>query len=104
MQTVAEKMRSAAMERVCSAPLSETFGCMMDGTAIKLTDLSYRNFIMLLYREALDRLRVRSNIILLINTVANMEKQNPVITYECLLCFVIINYLTLDPFFSRYSC
>jgi len=34
--------------------------------ASKLTDLSYTNFIMLLYREALDRLRVRSNIILLL--------------------------------------
>ena len=32
--------------------------------ASKLTDLSYMNYIMLLYREALDRLRVRSNIIL----------------------------------------
>ena len=64
MQIVAEKTRSAAMERVCSAQSSETFGSMTDGKASKLTDLSYTSFIMLLYREALDRHGVRSNIIL----------------------------------------
>ena len=51
-----EDKRSAAMETVCSAPSSENFGCRMDGKASKLNDLSYMNFIMLLYREALDRL------------------------------------------------
>ena len=65
-----EDKRSAAMDRVRSAQSLETFGCMTDGTASKLTDLSYTNFIMLLYRGALDRLRVRSNIILLGKSLA----------------------------------
>jgi len=63
MQMAAEKTRDRQQWKQFVGNLSVYNGG--DGKqASKLTNLSDTNFIMLLYREALDRLHVRSNIIL----------------------------------------
>ena len=50
MQMVVEKTRDRQQWREFFQPQRrKTFGCMMDGTASKLTDLSYTNFIILCY-------------------------------------------------------
>ena len=76
MQMVVEKTRDRQQWREFFQPQRrKSFGCI-DGTASKLTDLSDTNFIMLLHREALDRLRVRLNIILFQETLMLRNSKN----------------------------